>query len=559
MENMLARLFSALCLCAGIHASEKPNIVIFLVDDLGIGDIGAFGNDTLRTPHVDSICENGVKLDHDLAAASLCTPSRTALMTSRYAIRSGMTSVIISLMSPQGIPASEHTLPQMLQEQGYATALIGKWHLGWNRQLFDQYYNPLKRGFDYYFGLPYTLIKDFGGSSEIMVDFGFVGKLYKVLGICLITSMVVSRLINNKLGITMALMTLIVMGNYIFTLKTFGIWNSALVRNDRIVEMPLNLTSITQRLIGEGQNFIKSQHAAEKPIFLFMSWLHVHSYVHPQPPFKGASQHGPYGDAVEETDWAVGQIMDTLRELQMLDNTLFYFSSDHGGDKLEHDEEGRLVGGWNGLFRGSKGDGSHEGGIRVPTCVQWSAKLPRRKLVSEPTSQMDLMPTLASIVGGRMSTDRSIDGKDILPLLTGEATRTPHDFLFHYTRNKISAIRYMPEENGTVYKLHYLWPQWQPGTDTWASLGDQVFAIYIPLSKPLLFDVAKDPREEKPLDTSIEPYSSVVKSIEEAKRSHEKSLTDAPRGYVPNLHEYTNPLRSTFVEYAWQMVTDAMK
>ncbi|ELT92827.1 hypothetical protein CAPTEDRAFT_59403, partial [Capitella teleta] len=91
---MLARLFSALCLCAGIHASEKPNIVIFLVDDLGIGDIGAFGNDTLRTPHVDSICENGVKLDHDLAAASLCTPSRTALMTSRYAIRSGMTSVI---------------------------------------------------------------------------------------------------------------------------------------------------------------------------------------------------------------------------------------------------------------------------------------------------------------------------------------------------------------------------------------------------------------------------------------------------------------------------------
>ncbi|ELU07881.1 hypothetical protein CAPTEDRAFT_43570, partial [Capitella teleta] len=491
---------------------EKPNIVIFLVDDLGIGDIGAFGNDTLRTPHVDSICENGVKLDHDLAAASLCTPSRAALMTSRYAIRTGMSSVITSLMSPQGLPTSEHTLPQMLQEKGYATALIGKWHLGWNRQLLDQYYSPLKRGFDYFFGLPLSNVKDFGGKQEIMVDIGFTGKLYKLSAICLSTSLILSRLINKKIGVTMTIMSLILIGNFLFAFKTYGIWNSALIRNDRI------------RLIEEGQNFIKSQHAAEKPVFLFMSWLHVHTYMHPQPPFKGASQHGPYGDAVEETDWAVGQIMDTLKQLQILDNTLFYFSSDHGGDKLEHDEEGRLVGGWNGLFRGNKGDGSQEGGIRVPTCVQWPAKLPRRTLVSEPTSQLDLMPTLASIVGGRMSTVRSIDGKDILPLLTGDETRTPHDFIFHYTGDKLSAIRYMPEESGAVFKLHYVWPQWEPGTDSWASIGAAVFDGPILLPNPLLFDVARDPREETPLDTNIEPYASIVKCIEEAKLNHERSL-----------------------------------
>ncbi|ELT94450.1 hypothetical protein CAPTEDRAFT_33970, partial [Capitella teleta] len=502
----------------------KPNIVIFLVDDLGVGDIGAFGNDTLRTPHVDSICENGVKLEHDLAAASVCTPSRAALMTSRYAIRSGMASLITSLMSPQGLPASEHTLPQMLQEQGYATALIGKWHLGWNRQLLDNYYNPLKRGFDFFFGIPHTLNKDFSGKQEICAEFGVLGILYKLLGICLLTSLIVSRLINKRIGVTMALMSLVLMGNYIFAFKTYGIWNSVLVRNNRIVEMPLNLTSITQRLIEEGQRFIKSQHAAEKPVFVFMSWLHVHSPMHPQPPFKGASQHGPYGDAVEETDWAVGQIMATLKELQMLDNTLFYFSSDHGGDKLEHDEEGRLVGGWNGLFRGSKGDGSHEGGIRVPTCVQWPAKLPRRTLVSEPTSQMDLMPTLASIVGGRMSTDRYIDGKNILPLLTGEETQTPHEFLFHYTEHEVSAIRYIPKESGAVYKLHYMWPRWQPGTDTWASLRATLFEEPIPLPTPLLFDVSRDPREEAPLDKSIAPYSTVVKYIEEAKLNHEQSL-----------------------------------
>ncbi|ELU09136.1 hypothetical protein CAPTEDRAFT_144340 [Capitella teleta] len=546
----------ALCLCVGIQASEKPNIVIFLVDDLGIGDIGAFGNDTLRTPHVDSICENGVKLDHDLAAASLCTPSRAALMTSRYAIRSGMESVILSLMSPQGLPASEYTLPQMLQEQGYATALIGKWHLGWNRQLMDHYYSPLKRGFDFFFGLPYTLMKDVGGKQEVFEEIGVLGKLYKLLGICLVTSLIVSRLINKKIGVTMALIVLVLAGNYIFNLKTFGIWNSLLVRNDRIVEMHLNLTSITQRLIGEGQSFIKSQHTAEKPVFLFMSWLHVHSHMHPQPPFKGASQHGPYGDAVEETDWAVGQIMDTLKELQMLDNTLFYFSSDHGGDKLEHDEEERLVGGWNGLFRGSKGDGSQEGGIRVPTCVQWPAKLPRRTLVSEPTSQMDLMPTLASIVGGRMPTDRYIDGKDILPLLTGDELRTPHEFLFHYTGQRVSAIRYMPEESRVVYKLHYIWPQWEPGTDTWASFRDQIFATNTPLPKPLLFDVARDPREESPLDTSIEPYSSIMKYIEEAKLKHKQSLIGLRPGYKGNPLEFLNSHRSTFVEYAVQKLSD---
>ncbi|ELT95211.1 hypothetical protein CAPTEDRAFT_114926 [Capitella teleta] len=117
---------AVLGLCTIGQAIEPPNIVLFVVDDLGIGDVGSFGNDSLRTPYIDSICKNGVKLEHDLASAALCTPSRAAMMTSRYAVRSGMSHVIMSLMVANGLPRSEWTLPQMLKQEGYATALIGK-------------------------------------------------------------------------------------------------------------------------------------------------------------------------------------------------------------------------------------------------------------------------------------------------------------------------------------------------------------------------------------------------------------------------------------------------
>ncbi|ELU11009.1 hypothetical protein CAPTEDRAFT_120576 [Capitella teleta] len=463
-----------------------------------------------------------------------------------------MAQVIFSLMSDKGIGRSEWTLPRMLKRKGYATALIGKWHLGWNRRVMDQYYNPLNYGFDYFFGMPYTVIKDMGGKQELVSDMHNEVMFIRLLAISWLSAAIVARLISKRIGFTMALVSLVIVSYYLFILKTMGIWNAIVVRNEMIIEMPVDLNTITRRLIDEGQSFIRSQHSKKKPIFLDMSWLHVHTYLHPQPPFKGRSQHGPYGDAVEETDWAIGQIIQTLDELGISNNTLLYFSSDHGADKLEVDERGRMVGGWNGVFRGGKGDGSQEGGIRIPTCIQWTNGLPKGLVVSEPTSQMDLMPTLAAIVGGHMSKDRIIDGKNILPLLTDKESRTPHEFFFHYKTDQLAAIRYRPRSGGSFYKLHYIWPQWQHNTDTWSDTMQAFGAHGALLDPPRLFNVVEDPREDRPFDTNIEPYAGVVKRIEEARKQHEQTMANSPPSIMSTLSEFSNPLRVPFVHFAWQ-------
>jgi hypothetical protein len=224
-------------------------------------------------------------------------------------IFAGMTHVVPSTMSKNGLPRSERTVAEMLKQEGYATALIGKqslcevylsfdahshaftrlgkWHLGWNRDLMDHYYHPNNYGFQYFFGLPIGATKDFGGKQDMVKEFGVYPTIAKALGVCLVSALLVGRLLSTRTGVAMAMVATLLFAYFMTTFKTFGIWNSLLVRNEEYIELPVDFSTLTQRLLDESRRFIAEQHAAHTPFFLYLSFIHVHSTLHPQPPFKG--------------------------------------------------------------------------------------------------------------------------------------------------------------------------------------------------------------------------------------------------------------------------------
>ncbi|KAK9401908.1 arylsulfatase H-like [Crotalus adamanteus] len=344
--------------------SYKPNIVILLADDLGIGDLGCYGNTTMRTPNIDQLAKEGIKLTQHVAAAPLCTPSRTAFLTGRYAIRSGMEEtigyrVLQSLASSGGLPPNETTFAKILQRQGYSTGLIGKWHQGMN----CEYQQPMK------------------------------------------------------------------------------VERAALL------------------MLKEAISFIKRK--KQGPFLLLVSFLHVHTPLVTTENFIGKSSHGLYGDNVEEMDWMVGQILDTLGKENLKNSTLTYFTSDHGGH-LEAWEENIQQGGWNGIYKGGKAMGGWEGGIRVPGLVRWTGVLPEGKEIAVPTSLMDIFSTLVHLAGETVPQDRVIDGRNLMPLLHGLVQHSEHEFMFHYCGIYLHAVRWYEKESGNVWKAHYVTPIFQP-------------------------------------------------------------------------------------------------
>ncbi|KAI8497453.1 hypothetical protein Bbelb_247590 [Branchiostoma belcheri] len=415
--NTMVRLawFAFLC-CVALATSrgtDRPNFVFFVADDLGIGDVGCFGNDTIRTPNIDRIAAKGAKLTQHLAAAAVCTPSRSAFLTGRYPIRYGMVGTdlplaFVQLAIPSGLPRSEVTFPQLAKGHGYRTALLGKWHLGLNcGWAGDHCHHPSKFGFDYFYGLP----------------------------------------LSNGLDC--------------------------------------------------------DPEATE---------------------FRGRSRHGLYGDAVEELDWSVGVVMATLERLGLTENTFVYFTSDNGG----HIETG-VEGGSNGIYKGGKGQGGSEGGIRMPTLVQWPRKIKPGTVVSEATSQMDIFPTVADILGAPLPQDKVIDGRNIMPLLGGAAVTSPHDVLFHYCSEYLHAVRYRPREGNVTWKAHFVSYNWDPGTSGCYSLricrcaGQEVTHN----DPPLLYDVTNDPVEARPI--SDPRYPVVMGVIKKAVEEHVKSLTEVEK------------------------------
>jgi len=365
--------------------TPKPNFVIILADDMGYGDIGPFNSKLNRTPNLDRMADEGMKFT-SFYAAPVCTPSRAQMLTGCYGKRVSMPQVVIPVCS-KGLNSREHTVAELLKKQGYATMAIGKWHLGDQPEFL-----PTRYGFDHYFGLPYS--NDMGSPVDAS-----------------------SKNSHKKKGED----------------ATTPCPPLPLMRDQEVIEAPADQDTLTSRYTEEAVKFITAN--KDHPFFLYLPHTAVHVPLHPGAAFKGKSANGTYGDWVEEVDWSVGRVLDTLRELKLSKRTLVLFTSDNG-PWLTKGAEGGVA----GPLRGGKGT-TWEGGMREPTIMWWPGKIPTRSVCDALTGEIDVLPTLVRLAGGEVPRDRTIDGKDIWPLLSGQTKTSPHDALFYFNDLNLEAVR----------------------------------------------------------------------------------------------------------------------
>ncbi|HAX93932.1 MAG TPA: arylsulfatase, partial [Bacteroidales bacterium] len=290
---------------------NRPNFIVVFADDMGHGDIGAFGNPTIRTPNLDNMANQGQKWTNFYSAAPVSTPSRAALLTGRLPVRTGMSSEKRRVLFPDsngGLPQSEVTIAKLLNDNSYHTAAVGKWHLGH----FSPYL-PTDHGFDSYFGIPYSNDMDKIDPTD---HFTLVEQ------------------------------------------EKYQAYNVPLMRNGDIVERPADQRTITRRYTEETVKLIKE--FRDEPFFIYLAHSMPHIPLFRSEEFKGRSAAGIYGDVIEEIDWSVGRILETLREEGLTETTLVVFTSDNGPWLTF-----RTHGGSPGLLRGGKG-GTFEGGMREP-------------------------------------------------------------------------------------------------------------------------------------------------------------------------------------------------
>ncbi|XP_047621580.1 arylsulfatase F-like [Phacochoerus africanus] len=517
---------------------EKPNIVLVMVDDLGIGDLGCYGNDTLRTPHVDRLAREGVQLTQHISAASMCTPSRSAFLTGRYPIRSGMASnrtsrVITSLGVPAGLPLNETTFADLLKKQGYRTAIIGKWHHGLNcHSRNDHCHHPSNYGFDYFYGMPFTLVTPCWPDPSRQTELAIESRVWLCVQLIAVAALTLalgklSGWISVPWSLIFAMVLFIFLLGYFWfsSFRSSLYWDCLLLREHKITEQPMKAERAGSIMLKEALSFLERHQ--EGPFLLLFSFLHVHIPLPTTDAFIGVSKHGLYGDNVEEMDAMLGKLLGAIDDLGLTNSTLVYFTSDHGGhleSRLGHAQ----LGGWNGIYKGGKGMGGWEGGIRVPGLIRWPGRLPAGKVIEEPTSLMDIFPTLAAVSGATLPQDRIIDGRNLLPLLQGDVQRSEHEFLFHYCGTFLHAVRWHPNNSEAVWKVHYVTPVFQPpGAQAcyktiYCRCSGELVTYHNP---PLVFDLSRDPSESTPLTPDTEPlYDVVIRVVADALAKHKKSI-----------------------------------
>ena len=364
-----------------VHAapSARPNLVIILIDDMGYGDIHPFGSQLNRTPNLDRMAQEGIKMT-SFYGAPVCTPSRAQMLTGCYANRVSLPRVLAPA-SPIGLNPAEHTIADLLKAQGYATMAIGKWHVGDQPEFF-----PTQHGFDHFYGLPYS--NDMGAHT-------------------------------NAAG------------------KVLDYPPLPLLQDKNVIEAPVDQDTLTARYTDQAVKFITDNR--DHPFFLYLAHTAVHIPLHPGVAFKGKSRNGLYGDWVEEVDWSVGRVLETLKQLNLDSNTLVLFTSDNGPWLVQPKN-----GGIAGPLRGGKAT-TWEGGMREPTIARWPGKIPTNATCDAVASEMDVLPTFVKLAGGEVPTDRKIDGLDIWPVLSGQSQTSPHQALYYfYSTIGLQAVRSGP-------------------------------------------------------------------------------------------------------------------
>ena len=454
-------------------AAPKPNIIIILCDDLGYGDLGSYGGRAIETPNIDGLARSGLRFTDYYACNAICAPSRAGLLTGRYPFRTGIignpypksdavakkiarkigrltrplgTTDIREDYISEGISHKEITLAEALKTAGYRTGMVGKWHLGdYSKQ---PEFNPLKHGFDIYFGVPHS--------------------------------------------------------NDMFPCPLY--------RNEKQLEpdIGLNQAGLTGMYTREAIKFIED--SKNGPFFLYFAHTFPHQPLFASKKFAGKSKAGKFGDAVEEIDWSVGEIVRCLKKMNLERNTIVFFASDNGP----------WYEGSSGLLRGRKGQ-SYEGGFRVPFIVSWPGKVQPGNVSHAAVLNLDLFPTLLSMAGVALPEDRIIDGKNIQGLLTGEETKSPHEAIFFYHYDLLEGMRagqwkYFRKMN------RYAWPIPLDAATVPNKLGKSQLGS----RWPLLYNLSIDPSESY---NAINTYPDIGEKMHTRLIKWELETRKNPRGF----------------------------
>ena len=455
-------------------SAPKPNVILICCDDLGYGDLGCYGNRAIRTPNIDRLARDGMRLTDYYACNAVCAPSRAGLLTGRHPFRTGVIGNPYPADSPllhrierriayiftplgsvdlheeyvaEGLSGKEITVAEALKIAGYRTAMVGKWHLGdYSRQ---PEFNPLRHGFDQYLGVPH--------SNDMQP--------------------------------------------------------CPLFRNETQLEADIGTDQarLTGLYTKEALDFIEKSRG--RSFFLYFAHTFPHQPLHASEKFSGKSKAGKFGDAVEEIDWSLGEIIKALRAQGIEENTLILFTSDNGP----------WYEGSPGAFRGRKGQ-SYEGGLRVPFIAKWPGHIRSGTASSEPAVNLDIFPTLLSLVGVERPADRVIDGKNIAGLLSGNDPRSPHEAIYFYHYDQLEGVRL---GNWKYFRKlnRYAWPipldaEYLPDAMGKKQLGNRA---------PLLYDLSVDPGESYNV---IDTYPDVAGKLHRILIEWEEQTKKNPRGFL---------------------------
>jgi arylsulfatase A-like enzyme len=377
---------------ASAAAQERPNIVLIFPDNLGWGEVGAYGSVRgVPTPNIDSIAAQGIRLDNFNVEFS-CTVSRAALLTGRYAIRSAATQ-------PAGITQWEVTIAEALKSVGYATALMGKWHLGGTNWINGR--TPVDQGFDEWYGIPNT-----SNEAQFTTTPGFDSTRTPV--------------------------------PYIWSQKTGGPPTKV-----RVFDLESRRT-VDREAVMKGIDFMERNVRERKPFFLFVPLTQIHFPTLPHPDFAGRTGAGDIGDAMADVDYNVGLIDRAIKRLGIERNTMVLWCTDNGA-------EGRRPwrgssGPWRGFYNSVM-----EGGIRTPCVIRWTGRIPRGQVSNEIVHELDLFPTFAAAAGAEhiVPKDRAVDGVNQLPFLEGKQKHSNRESALYFTGRQIRAVKWKD------WKFHY--------------------------------------------------------------------------------------------------------
>jgi arylsulfatase A len=380
----LLAIFAVFCGAAPAVETRPPNVVLIFADDMGYGDLGCFGSNTIRTPNLDRLAAQGRKFTSFMVASSVCTPSRAALMTGCYPKRVGMHQHVLFPTSTKGLNPLEHTIADHLKAMGYATACFGKWHLGHHPEVL-----PTAQGFDRYFGIPYSNDMNHPDNKD------------------------------KPQGGADGMDTL-----WSDPESTLTKWRTPLYENESIVELPVDQRTVTRRYTQKAIDVVQANR--DRPFFVYLphSMPHIPLYVPDE--IRDPDPNKAYINTIEHLDSEIGRLLETIDEMGLTQNTFVIFTSDNG-PWLQFKNHG----GSAGPLRDGKGT-TFEGGQRVP-CLIRGPGIPAGTVCHELTSSIDVLPTLASLIKSPLPDASMIDGMDASGLWLGTATHSPREEFLYYT------------------------------------------------------------------------------------------------------------------------------